>query len=196
MRFTVDRPSNRAGMLLTLALAAGFSAIHNKATVAGEIPKVGEVAADFALETPSGKTVRLSEAIAKGPVVLVVLRGYPGYQCPFCTTQVNELVGKARSFEERNARVILVYPGPASGLKAHSAEFLGGKTLPGNFDFVLDPDYAFTKAYGLRWNAPRETAYPSAFVLGGDGKVLFAKVSRSHGGRAKASEILEALPKK
>jgi peroxiredoxin len=184
-----------AGTLLALAISAGFSAIDINAARAGEIPKVGQVAADFTLETPAGKKVHLTDATAKGPVLLVVLRGYPGYQCPICSAQVNELIAQVKNLEARKTRVILVYPGPAEGLKAHSEEFLGSKALPSNFDFVLDPDYTFTKAYGLRWDAPRETAYPSTFVLDGDGKVLFAKVSRTHGGRARASEILESLPK-
>ncbi len=40
-----------------------------------------------------------------------------------------------------------------------------------------------------------ETAYPAAFVVDGSGKVRFAKVSRTHGGRAAAAEVLEALDK-
>jgi peroxiredoxin Q/BCP len=196
MQFNANRASKLAGSLLALVISAGFSAINMNVARAGEIPKVGEVAADFTLETPSGKKVHLTDATAKGPVVLVVLRGYPGYQCPICTVQVNELIGKAKTLEERNARVILVYPGPAEGLKAHSEEFLGSKALPDNFNLVLDPDYRFTKAYGLRWDAPKETAYPSTLVLDTDQKVLFAKVSKTHGGRAKAGEILESLPKK
>jgi peroxiredoxin len=196
MQFTDNRAMKVVRILLALVISAGFSPINFNAARAGEIPKVGELAADFTLETPAGKKVKLTEATAKGPVVLVVLRGYPGYQCPICNAQVNELIGKVKNLEERNARVILVYPGPSEGLKAHSEEFLGKKAMPGNFDFVLDPDYTFTKAYGLRWDAPKETAYPSTFVLDADAKVLFAKVSRTHGGRAKVGEILESLPKK
>lgn len=89
----------------------------------------------------------------------------------------------------------MVYPGPATELKARAGEFLRGKSLPENFELLLDPDYAFTKAYGLRWDAPNETASPSTFVLGKDRTVHFAKVSRTHGGRAGASEIDEALRK-
>jgi peroxiredoxin len=125
--------------------------------------------------------------------VLVVLRGYPGYQCPVCTAQVAELVGRAGRFRDAGARVILVYPGPAQGLKAHADEFVRGKALPENFDLLLDPDYALTQCYGLRWDAPNETAYPSAFVLDRGRKVRYAKVSHSHAGRAKAEELLEAL---
>jgi hypothetical protein len=57
----------------------------------------------------------------------------------------------------------------------------------------VDPDLAFVRSYNLRWDAPRETAYPSTFVIGRSGKVRFATVSRSHGGRAKAADVLKAL---
>ena len=48
-------------------------------------------------------------------------------------------------------------------------------------------------AYGLRWDAPNETAYPSTFIVHRDGLIRFAKVSRTHGGRASATEVLAAL---
>ncbi len=30
---------------------------------------------------------------------------------------------------------------------------------------MLDPGFTFTNAYGLRWNAPHETAYPTTIVM-------------------------------
>lgn len=44
--------------------------------------------------------------------------------------------------------------------------------------------------YGLRWDAPDETAYPSTFVIDETRSVRFAKVSRTHGGRTKAAAVL------
>jgi hypothetical protein len=44
-----------------------------------------------------------------------------------------------------------------------------GKKLPADFDLVLDPGYDFTNTYGLRWNAPNETAYPSTFLINREG---------------------------
>ena len=156
-------------------------------------PRVGEKAPDFTLKTIADESVRLESLVDKSPVVLVVLRGWPGYQCPLCTAQVAELVREARSFREQKAHVVLVYPGPADGLKEHASEFANGKGLPEGFDLVLDPDYAFTNSYGLRWDAPKETAYPSTFVIDSGREVKFAKVSHEHGGRARADEILKAL---
>jgi peroxiredoxin len=158
-------------------------------------PRVGEMAPDFELDSLDGAKVKLSELSQQGPVVLVVLRGYPGYQCPICGAQVGELMSKARGFQEAGSRVVLVYPGPSEGLKQRADEFVRGKTLPENFQILLDPGYTFTNKYGLRWDAPKETAYPSTFVIDGQRTIRFSKVSQSHGGRARAAEILEALRK-
>lgn len=158
-------------------------------------PSVGEVAKDFKLSTLDDKKISLHELTKQGPVVLVVLRGYPGYQCPVCTKQVAGLRAEAKAFQAAGAKVLLVYPGAAEKLKERVKEFLKDDTLPAPLSLVLDPDYAFLKAYGIRWDAQQETSYPSTFVIDKDNKVLFSKVSKSHGGRAKPQEILAALPK-
>lgn len=158
-----------------------------------KIPAIGEAAPDFRLPTLQGEAVQLSKLIGDGPVVLIVLRGYPGYQCPICNVQVGQLLTNAAKLSAKKARVVLVYPGVAEGLAEHAADFARGKTLPDNFYLIVDPNFVLTEAYALRWNAPRETAYPSTFVIDGKGKVRFAKVSMSHGGRASVDEVLRAL---
>ena len=178
--------SARCAPLLVLAMVSLVSAAP---------PTVGDKAPDFALSTVEGKSVRLSELIAKGPVVLVVLRGYPGYQCPFCNRQVQDFIQKSQAFLEAGARVVMVYPGPPQNLGARATEFLANKRLPENFDLLLDPGYEFTNLYGLRWNEPQETAYPSTFLIDQQGVIFFCKIVKKHGGRATAAEVLDALPK-
>lgn len=156
-------------------------------------PAAGQRAPDFELKTLEGRRVRLSARTAQGPVVLVVLRGFPGYQCPFCDRQVHDFIQSASDFEAAGARVWFVYPGPAGELTARAREFAAGKSFPPGFELVLDPDYAFTKLYNLRWDAPNETAYPSTFLIRRGGEIAFAKTSRSHGGRVPAAEVLEQL---
>jgi alkyl hydroperoxide reductase subunit AhpC len=72
-------------------------------------------------------------------------------------------------------------------------EFLENKDWPASFSFVLDPDYTFTHAYGLRWDAPKETAYPATFVIDRGGRIRFALVSTTHGGRATAARVVAEL---
>src|SRR5258708_5456281 len=150
-----------AVILCTLSLGAGAVAAGDKP------PAVGDEAKDFELSALSGAKVKLSELTAGGPVVVVVLRGYPGYQCPICTRQFGEFLGKADRFKTATAKVVFVYPGPSEKLKEHADEFVKGKDYPDHFQFLLDPDYTFTTAYGLRWDAKGETAYPSTFVING-----------------------------
>lgn len=156
-------------------------------------PKVGARAPEFTLKDASGASTRLSSERALGPVVLVVGRGWPGYQCPFCTRQFAELRSHTAELQAAKARVLWVYPGPAGELAKHAADFTSDAPLPSNVRVLLDPGYAFTMAYGLRWDAPKETAYPATFVIDQAGIIRFAHVSAEHGGRTPAADVLQAL---
>lgn len=179
-------------MAAVLFLSAGPVSL-----TAAEIPKVSDKAPDFTLKTLDDQTVKMSQLIAQKDVVLVVLRGWPGYQCPICDRQVHDFIAADAGFAKAKAQLVFVYPGPADDLKAHAEEFKNwkGKEWPKDYLYVLDPDYAMVNAYGLRWNAPRETAYPSTFVVDKNGVVQFAKISHSHGGRTKAADVLIEVKK-
>ena len=156
-------------------------------------PAVGTVAGDFQLSNLQGKKIKLSDQLKNGPVVLLVLRGYPGYQCPLCTRQVSQFINSAPKFKAAKASVLLVYPGAVNNLNTKAGEFIQSQQLPANFHFLTDPGYKFTNAYGLRWDAKRETAYPSTFIIGTDGKVKYSKISKTHGNRSNAKEVLQKL---
>ncbi len=167
--------------------------VAGSSLVAATPPKIGAVAPNFTLETLDQKRVELKALVSERSVVLVALRGWVGYQCPMCTRQVHDFVSHAAEFAKHNVQVVMVYPGPADDLKAHAQEFLQDKQWPPDFLFVVDPDYTFTNAFGLRWNAPKETAYPSTFIIDRDGRVRFAHVSHSHSDRVGAQAALDAL---
>lgn len=156
-------------------------------------PSVGQVAPNFDLPISGEEgSLALRDVLADGPAVVVVLRGYPGYQCRLCSFQLSELVRSARALRAKVAKVILVYPGAPNLLEEHALEFTPAK-LPEPFVLVRDPGYTMVNAYGLRWDAPRETAYPSTFVIDSDGTIAWAKVSQGHGDRSDPAAILSAL---
>jgi thioredoxin-dependent peroxiredoxin len=156
-------------------------------------PKIGNTIKDYEFRTIAGKELKLARVIEKGPVVLVVLRGFPGYQCPVCTKQVADLRKHAHDFKELGASVVLVYPGAEDKLTDHAKQFIKDAKLPAPLVLVTDPNYNFISQNNLRWNMAGETAYPSTFVLDTDRNVRFAKVSKSHGDRAKVDEVLAVL---
>lgn len=158
-----------------------------------EKTQAGSKAPDFSLATINGKSIQLSEIYKKQPVILVVLRGWPGYQCPICTRQVGSLITDEDKFKSSNAAVLMVYPGSSEDLIAHAKEFSEDFKFPANFYFTVDPDYSMINKYGLRWDSPRETAYPSTFVINTEGTIIYAKISTTHGGRASNDDILTVL---
>ena len=162
-----------------------------------QTPAIGAKAPDFTLSTPTGKSVQMSKEIQGHGLVLVVLRGFPGYQCPFCVKQVHDFIDHAADFQAKNTRVLLVYPGPPGELDDHAKDFLAKQAeLPANIVLVTDPDYKVTNLYGLRWDMPHETAYPSTFVLDKRGMISFEKISHSHGDRLSAQDALDNLAAK
>lgn len=161
-------------------------------------PEEGSIIGEITGTTINGAEFKLSKYIEKGSVVIVMLRGFPGKQCPVCSTQVAGYIAKAEEFQQqRNTPVVFIYPGKVENLEKRAKEFTAPLEkevdLPGNFIFVLDQDFTITDKLNLRWNDPNETAYPAAFVIDHDGYIQFAKVSDNHGDRATADEILEFL---
>lgn len=160
-----------------------------------QTPKIGDAASNFILSDLEKNKIELNILLKKGPVVLIVLRGWPGYQCPICTRQVGELIQNESEFKKLNSSIWLVYPGPSEFLNKNASEFIINLDLPSDFYFTPDPDYKMVKAYSLRWDAPRETAYPSTFIFNKKGKIIFSKVSHTHGDRSSISEIIDSLKK-
>jgi len=193
-RFTISRNQTWAILgglrnvltLLCIVLAVG--------SAFAQTPAVGAKAPDFTLDTPTGNSVSLATERAKGTTVLVLLRGFPGYQCPYCVKQVHDFVEHSTDFADKKVNVLLVYPGPPADLDQHAKEFLAKQSdLPSNIKLVIDPDYKMTNLYGLRWDAPHETAYPSTFILDKSGNILFEKISHAHGDRTSAEDVLAQL---
>ena len=180
------------GLAISIAYWSGSASAQQQKEV--DFLKVGDTAPDVSLQPLDGsEKVKLSSLTEDGPVVLVVLRGYPGYQCPICFRQMSDLVRHAEDFERLGAKVVLVYPGSADGLADRAHEFLKNTELPAPIVMMIDPDYDFTNLYHLRWDEPRETAYPSTFVLDPNRKVTFRTISFTHGDRAKTGDVLAAV---
>lgn len=159
----------------------------------GAPPAVGDKLSDFQLARLDGTRVRLTDLTKSGPVVVLMLRGWVGYQCPFCNRQVGDFIAHAKELQASGANVVLVYPGAADTVQGKAEDFVTGKTMPANFHFVIDPDLRTVNAYHLRWDAPNETAYPSTFLVDKAGVVRFAKISKSHGDRSSAADVLAEI---
>src|SRR5689334_23350710 len=96
----------------TLAAALALCMAGLLSASAATPPTKGDTAPSFTLKTLDDKPVELHKLTPKSRVVLVVLRGWPGYQCPICERQVSDLVRSAEKLKERGVQMVFVYPGP------------------------------------------------------------------------------------
>ena len=157
-------------------------------------PGVGQRAPDFTLTALDGTSVSLSSYTSHGSVVLVLLRGYPGYQCPFSQQQFQSYQEAATQFAALGVQVIFIYPGASTkSLADDAAQIVGNQPLPPNMHLVLDPDYVFTNQYGLRWSDPNQTVYPSTFLVASNGIIFYAHTGRSSSDLTAPSDALVVL---
>jgi len=157
-------------------------------------PSVGQRAPDFTLSTPPGEQLSLSALTSQGNVVLIVLRGYPGYQCPFSQQQFQSYQQTAAQFAALGAQVLFVYPGTdGKDLASDANQMIGGSALAPNVHVVIDPNYQFTGQYGLRWDAPNQTVYPSTFLVGKGRTVIFAHTGHTSSDQTPPTDALAVL---
>lgn len=143
--------------------------------------EVGDRIIDFELPVVgSEEYLTLSDECKQGTVVVIVLRGYPGYQCPFCSRQIGALSNRAQALAKEAHRVILVYPGKAETIEKNSERFLGSRKLPEPLVLVRDKGMEMVTEWGLRWNARNETAYPATYVFDRNARLRWHQVSKSH----------------
>lgn len=184
-------------LILALVFCLGNAGLHG---FAGEPiiaqQKVGDRIKDFELPIVGTKDLlSLSEEYRRGPVVVVMLRGYPGYQCQLCLRQVSSLANRSSSLKALAARVILVYPGDSPDLEKRAEKFKGSRRLPAPLVLVRDDQMKTVRAWGLRWDKHHETTYPATYLVDRNGDIRWKKVSRSHAERSTAEEILKELRK-
>jgi thioredoxin-dependent peroxiredoxin len=146
----------------------------------------GAPAPDFALQSDSGETVKLSDLRGKQ----VVLYFYPKDDTPGCTTQACGIRDVYGEFEREGAVVLGVSP---DGEQSH-VKFKKKFELP--FTLLADPDHAVAEEYGV-WGEKKYMgrAYlgidRSTFVIGEDGTVK--KVLRKVKPATHADDVLAVL---
>jgi thioredoxin-dependent peroxiredoxin len=125
--------------------------------------ETGDLAPDFSLPGTGGKNYSLSEYRGHK----VVLAFYPGDNTPVCTMQLNEYTREFAEFEGLDAVLLAVSPQDVASHEAFSAK-QGGFAFP----LLADADKEVGKAYGIL--GPLGFYRRSVFVIGADGKVVYA----------------------
>jgi peroxiredoxin len=123
--------------------------------------RAGSAAPDFKLNTLSGKTFSLQDALSSGPVVLVFFK----VSCPTCQYALPFYERLFQAYKDRHVTLAGVSQNDAQDTAAFVKEF--GITLP----LLLDDTscYPVSNAYGL-------TNVPTTFWIARDGEIESSSV--------------------
>lgn len=138
----------------------------------------------------AGKTVDLRQYQGRKNVVLVFTRGYPGYLCPYCNAQAARLSQNYKAFQERDAEILMVFPGPTE----HVDEFIrsAARTAESDklpFTILLDKDFQAVDKLHIR----SDLAKPSTYILDKHGKIRYAYVGATRTDRPSIDDLLKQL---
>lgn len=104
-------------------------------------PLLGRLAPRFELKDSRGRTAKLQEELARGPVILVF---HLGQSCMACVTHLVELEAAMSPFRDRGARVLAISADTPEVSRRRLDRF-GDFPVP----LLSDPDHAAALAYGV-----------------------------------------------
>jgi peroxiredoxin len=166
----------------------------------------GETAPDFDLPSTAGDTVRLSERLHDGPVVLTFYRG--GW-CAYCSGYLSALQAALPAFRAAGAQLIAVSPQTIEA-SVRTVDKIGigfgvlsdhGNAVARQFGLVFRLPEAFRRAYAaLAIDLPAtngsssfELPVPATYIIRPDRTITYAAVDADYTRRPDPGGILDVL---
>ncbi|QCX01420.1 AhpC/TSA family protein [Aggregatimonas sangjinii] len=167
----------------------------------------GQKAPDFSLTNANDKTVRLSELLKKGKVVLTF---YRGSWCPYCNLQLSHYQKSLEEIHDLGAELVAISPQtPDESLNVKEKNELNFEVLSDNGNIVArqyttvfknaDAPVNIMTELGFDYDAhysddSRELPIPAVFIIEKDSTVSFAKsLGGDYRNRVETSEIINHL---
>jgi len=169
--------------------------------------QVGDKAPDFSLSNAVGETVRLSNLLKNGKVILTF---YRGTWCPYCNLQLNQYQQMLPEIKEKGGQLVAISPQtPDESLSIKEKNNLAFEVLSDNGNIVArqfttvfkngEQPVAEMQKLGIDFDSfysddSREIPVPAVFIIEQDNMVSFAHTTGGdYRNRTEASAILEAL---
>lgn len=170
--------------------------------------QIGDTVTDFSALDQQGRTITLSEALKKGPVVLIF---YRGQWCPICNKHLSTLQDSLQLIYAKGATVVAISPEKPEYLKrtaekthaSFSLLYDEGYKIANMFDVTFKPDSLTTVMYNtvLRANLKEANTddsqrlpIPATFIIGTDGKILWRHFDPDYKKRSTVQDIVKNLP--
>ena len=168
--------------------------------------KAGDVAPEFTLRDPDGRSVLSRDLLAKGPLVVSF---YRGVWCPYCNLDLQALQEVLPEVAARGASLVAISPQTAPNSRKSQRD----NKL--SFPILSDVRSEVADAFGIRFALPADLValyktfkndlptfnddpswvlpMPARYVIGRDGIIAYSEVNPDDTQRPDPSELLPVL---
>ncbi|MFI4913255.1 MAG: peroxiredoxin-like family protein [Sedimentisphaeraceae bacterium JB056] len=182
----------------------GLQAVDESGMIVGA-KQLGQIAPDFELTNASGKAVRLSKMLKKGPVVLTWYRG--GW-CPYCNLTLHALQEELPNIQMQGASLLALTPElPDQSMSTAEKNEL-------QFEVLSDINNNVAREYGIVYkltdevaaiyeekfglstyngNDSNELPLAATYIINQKGEIIYAFLDTDYQKRAEPSEITAKL---
>ena len=174
--------------------------------IANRALTVNDKAPDFELPDATGKSVRLSELLKQGPVVI---NFYRGEWCPYCNLELRAFQNLLPEFKQANATLVAISPElpdhSLSVTEKHSLEFAVlsdvGNTVSRQYGLVFTLDASLQPLYkGFGIDIPTsngddsyELPLPATYVIDQSGRIRYGFAEADYTQRAEPQDALAVV---
>ncbi len=196
----LTRPTRCAGFLVVFLLtgcsgdqnpAAPQSGSQTRPVPYTAVTKVGDVFPYTSFVGQDGTVVDLTKRGDGKKSLLVFMRGFSGFVCPYCTAQTAELVKRRDEILATNTELYVVYPGAAETIPTFLEAvrvYMASEDAPG-ISVLMDVDLKAVDALGIRQDLSR----PCTFVLDAEGRLVYEYVGEGPPDRPSLDDVLQVL---
>ena len=175
--------------------------------IVGTAKQVGDQAPDFSLTNATGETVKLSEYLEKGKVVLT---WYRGNWCPYCNLTLRALQEELSNFKAQGANLIALTPelpdNSISTSEKHNLQFevlsdVGNKVAREyGIVFQVTDEVAelYNQSFGFHehnGDESNELPLSATYIISETGEIVYTFLDANHRNRAEPSELTDFLSK-
>lgn len=168
--------------------------------------QVGDAAPDITLPDATGRPVRLADLWQQGPLVLIFYRG--GW-CPYCNLELRAWQQQLDALTTHGARLVAVSPQtPDNSLSTAEKNELA-------FPVLSDSSLAAANGFGIAFEMPQSLIdlyskvgndlpvlngngrwvlpLPATYLIGREGRIVFAHIEADYRERAEPADVLAVL---